>query len=330
VKNISIPVGGFYFNSNAKGRCVMRKRVLSFFIVGIIFFACGTVFADSCVIRWWGTCGPLCFDTCIYGYYCIQPQGWITTSQQSRTQEAALEAFNEIFGYTGTYNNECYQAYCLGGPGNDCYQVCINGTWLYVMHTNIPFDWESGGGGWDVFCGPETDTDGDGVMDIADNCPDVYNPDQVDSNSNGFGDVCEPVTTTTTTAAPPTTTVPSTTTISTTTTVPPTLVSLIDFSAIPGNRIVTLLWSTASEIDNAGFNLYCSETENGAYIKINNTLISTQGSSTQGASYEFIDKEVKNRKIYYYKLEDIDLSGKSTMHGPVSATPRWIWRIFGK
>ena len=54
------------------------------------------------------------------------------------------------------------------------------------------------------------------------------------------------------------------------------------------------------------------------------SLIPAQGSSTQGASYEFVDTDVKNRKTYYYKLEDIDLNGTSTMHGPVSATPRLL------
>jgi hypothetical protein len=28
---------------------------------------------------------------------------------------------------------------------------------------------------------------------------------------------------------------------------------------------------------------------------------------------------VRKRRTYYYKLEDIDLSGKCTMYGPVSA-----------
>ena len=62
---------------------------------------------------------------------------------------------------------------------------------------------------------------------------------------------------------------------------------------------------------------------------INTSLIPAKGTSTEGATYEFIDKDVKNRKTYYYKLEDIDLNGKSTMHGTVSATPRWILGIFG-
>jgi len=56
-------------------------------------------------------------------------------------------------------------------------------------------------------------------------------------------------------------------------------------------------------------------------------LIPAKGAVTQGSSYEIIDKDVKNRKTYYYKLEDIDLNGTSTMHGPVSAMPRLIYRL---
>ena len=36
------------------------------------------------------------------------------------------------------------------------------------------------------------DTDFDGVVDGSDNCPDVFNPDQTDSDGNGVGDACEP------------------------------------------------------------------------------------------------------------------------------------------
>jgi len=104
-----------------------------------------------------------------------------------------------------------------------------------------------------------------------------------------------------------------------------TIIKLCSFEAAPKANMVTLEWSTETEIDNAGFNLYRSESENGNYIKINTSLIPAKGSPTQGASYEFIDNNVKNRKTYYYKLEDIDLNGTSTMHGPVSAMPRWIY-----
>ena len=110
----------------------------------------------------------------------------------------------------------------------------------------------------------------------------------------------------------------------------PTLIKLVSFTATPKVNKTILQWSTETEIDNAGFNIYRAESENGKYFKINDALIPAQGSSTQGSSYDFIDKEVKNRKTYYYKLEDIDLNGTSTMHGPVSATPRWIFGILKK
>jgi len=105
----------------------------------------------------------------------------------------------------------------------------------------------------------------------------------------------------------------------------PTLISLSSFTATSFSKAVVLEWTTSSEIDNAGFNVYRAESENGEYVKINDELISAQGSSTEGASYEFADEGLQNRTTYYYKLEDVDFNGQSTFHGPEKATPRWIY-----
>jgi hypothetical protein len=40
---------------------------------------------------------------------------------------------------------------------------------------------------------PPPDRDHDGIPDFRDNCPDVYNPDQKDSDNNGIGDACDTV-----------------------------------------------------------------------------------------------------------------------------------------
>jgi hypothetical protein len=60
-------------------------------------------------------------------------------------------------------------------------------------------------------------------------------------------------------------------------------------------------------------------------VKINDSLIHAEGSPIQGASYQFIDEDVKNRQTYYYNTATIDLKG--TMNRPVNAVPRLIYEI---
>ena len=97
---------------------------------------------------------------------------------------------------------------------------------------------------------------------------------------------------------------------------PATAIKLISFSATSHDGTVILEWATDMEIDNVGFNIWRSETEDGSYIKITDSLIPAQGG---GYQYMFTDDTVVKGKTYYYKLEDIDLSGVSTFHGPVLA-----------
>src|SRR5262245_23136942 len=40
-------------------------------------------------------------------------------------------------------------------------------------------------------CARATDTDADGISDTADNCIEVANPDQRDTNADGYGNVCD-------------------------------------------------------------------------------------------------------------------------------------------
>jgi hypothetical protein len=103
-----------------------------------------------------------------------------------------------------------------------------------------------------------------------------------------------------------------------------TLIELSSFTAKPGNQKVTLNWATESEIDNAGFNILRSTEEAGTYEQINAEQIPAKGNPISAAKYQFIDKTVQNRVEYFYKLQDIDIYGTSTFHGPVSATPRFM------
>jgi len=95
-----------------------------------------------------------------------------------------------------------------------------------------------------------------------------------------------------------------------------TAVTLVSFTAEAddgGN--VALTWQTATEVDNAGYNIYRSRLRDGEYKKINDALIPAKGDATTGASYRYEDTPPA-RGTFYYKLEDVDTNGISTMHGP--------------
>jgi hypothetical protein len=94
----------------------------------------------------------------------------------------------------------------------------------------------------------------------------------------------------------------------------PLVVELVSFTATGFEDSILLTWHTASEIDNAGFHLWRSETEDGEYVRITDSLIPAQGSPTLGVEYEYEDLDVEPGRTYYYKLEDIDTDGVNTFH----------------
>ncbi|MDJ0764304.1 MAG: C25 family cysteine peptidase [Myxococcota bacterium] len=101
-----------------------------------------------------------------------------------------------------------------------------------------------------------------------------------------------------------------------------TLVELASFTATRQQQTAVVQWSTAAEVDNAGFHLWRSNTEDGPYVCITDHLIPAEGTPAWGAAYEHTDRDVLPHQTYYYKLEDVDNTGKSTFHGPVSTIPQ--------
>ena len=102
----------------------------------------------------------------------------------------------------------------------------------------------------------------------------------------------------------------------------PTAVTISSFTATGGNNAVTLSWATASEVDNLGFNLYRAAASDGPRTKINQEMIPSQVNpgNPAGARYSYIDSKLDKTKLtYYYWLEDVDLSGRAELHGPVEA-----------
>ncbi len=100
-----------------------------------------------------------------------------------------------------------------------------------------------------------------------------------------------------------------------------TVVELASFEARPLDGAVELAWQTASEIDNLGFHLHRSTSASGPYERITSLLIPGVGSPATGSRYSYVDSGLTNGVTYFYRLEDIDASSRSTFHGPVSAVP---------
>ena len=100
----------------------------------------------------------------------------------------------------------------------------------------------------------------------------------------------------------------------------PTSVRLKRFQAWPEGATIHVQWETSQEINNLGFNLYRSNTRTGPKVKLNRELIPTNvpPGSPVGAVYDWIDQyKIRSGRAYSYWLEDVDLYGHTTLHGPV-------------
>ena len=77
------------------------------------------------------------------------------------------------------------------------------------------------------------------------------------------------------------------------------------------NGSVVLSWATASEIENAGFNVFRGKDEHGSFVKINVSLIQGAGTTSDRNDYTWIDTTAKPNVEYYYRIEDMSFDGIS-------------------
>ena len=73
---------------------------------------------------------------------------------------------------------------------------------------------------------------------------------------------------------------------------------------------VVIRWATESELDNAGFNIYRSETRDGEYKQVNAELIAGHGTTGERNTYKWIDASAKPDSVYYYQIEDVSFAGE--------------------
>ena len=74
---------------------------------------------------------------------------------------------------------------------------------------------------------------------------------------------------------------------------------------------VVVRWITASELNNAGFNILRSETKTGNFKVINvKGIIPGHGTTSEKHVYEWTDTTAKPNVVYYYRIEDVSFDGE--------------------
>lgn len=101
---------------------------------------------------------------------------------------------------------------------------------------------------------------------------------------------------------------------------------------------IIITWSTETEFDTAGFNIYrsvapgdedCEALVADDYDLITDELIPGSDDPESGGDYEYRDKDVKAGLTYCYQLEDTEFSSRTERHQPLiaeAAEPE-LWAI---
>ncbi len=84
--------------------------------------------------------------------------------------------------------------------------------------------------------------------------------------------------------------------------------------------VVTVEWSTASELNTAGFNLSRGASQTGPFTRLNTEVIPASPDPLVGGSYVYTDTQVVAGQTYYYQLEEVEISGGTSVQGVVAVT----------
>jgi hypothetical protein len=95
-------------------------------------------------------------------------------------------------------------------------------------------------------------------------------------------------------------------------------VTLVSFIATGELDRVVVEWETATELNNTGFLVWRSTSQNGVYAPVSDFIEGSEDPLV-GGDYIWIDSDVVNGTTYWYKLEAVGQT--SEFFGPVFATP---------
>ncbi len=99
-------------------------------------------------------------------------------------------------------------------------------------------------------------------------------------------------------------------------------VELSTFSALYASGSAVLNWTTQSETNNQGWNIYRSDSNDFATsLQINYDLFPGAGTTSMPTEYQFTDEyPVIEGNTYWYWLESVDVGGVTDTYGPASLT----------
>ena len=107
-------------------------------------------------------------------------------------------------------------------------------------------------------------------------------------------------------------------------------VQLSSFRAERTEQGALIQWTTASELENAGFNLLRSETKTGTFTVVTPRMLQGAGTTSERSSYQYVDTSAKANVAYYYRLEEVSYAGvrqsiaTRRLRGHVSAGNRYL------
>jgi len=83
----------------------------------------------------------------------------------------------------------------------------------------------------------------------------------------------------------------------------------------------TLKWTTASEVDNFGFDIFRSDSEDGPFEKMTHDPLPGAGTTDEPQAYLWEDFDINKGQDYYYYVESISMAGVRERFSPIIKAP---------
>jgi hypothetical protein len=96
-----------------------------------------------------------------------------------------------------------------------------------------------------------------------------------------------------------------------------------DQSKVPADKRLgnTVKWSTASEEDTFGYDVYRGEKEDGPFVRLTKTPILGAGTSNDTHKYQYVDDSADPCADHWYYVEEITTQGTRDKFTPVFKRP---------